>query len=690
VAGRLFHPGEGEDASSETLIVLGHSYWLRHFGADHGVIGRAVRFDGAAARIIGVAPAGFHGLFQGAEMDGYLTIGGTRWIVGAPRVLTDRSVRLMTVVARLQPGVTLTRAQAAADVLAAGLAVAYPETDAGTRVRVLPETHARPVPMPVMSNLMPVIRALLLTLASVILLIACMNVANLVLVRATVRQRELATRAALGAGRPRLVRLLLAESLVLSLLGASVGLVLGSRASALVAGSIDVAADVPLHLDFHFDWRVFSYALGVAVATWIIVGLLPALRASRADIVALLQDGGRGGSAARQRAHSLLVVAQVAGSVTLLIVGGLFMRNLGEAQQLDLGFDPEQVIVMRLDPSMAGYDEPRATAFFDRLDRRIRELPGLESNSMSFSLPLGWIFASSVVVLDGAVASPDQPGVAIGRNAVSAAYFETMRIPIIRGRGFAAFDVATSDRVAIVNETFAARIWPGQDPIGRRFTTDGTPAISWQVVGVSRDSKYLAVFEAPLPHFYVPLTQEPSCLRHLQVRSGLSPEEVEARIRQEVALLDPDVPIADVAPLTSALAGNIGFVLFRAGAMQAGALGALGLVLAMIGVYGVVSYGAAQRVREIGIRIALGARPADVGRLVLAQGASLVLAGLVAGLTAMLALGPLLSGVVMIGVTDPLTFAAVALLLSATALAACYVPARRAMRMDPATALRHE
>jgi hypothetical protein len=220
---------------------------------------------------------------------------------------------------------------------------------------------------------------------------------------------------------------------------------------------------------------------------------------------------------------------------------------------------------------------------------------------MSFSLPLGWIFVSSVVVLDGAVASPDHPGFAIARNAVSPAYFETMRIPIIRGRGFAAFDVATSDRVAIVNETFAARIWPGQNPTDRRFTTDGTPSISWQVVGVSRDSKYLAVFEAPQPHFYVPLTQEPAFLRHLQVRSALPAEEVEARIRQQVALLDPDVPSADLGPLTSALAGNIGFVLFRAVALQAGALGALGLVLAMIGVYGVVSHGATQRVREIGI-----------------------------------------------------------------------------------------
>jgi predicted permease len=690
-AGRLFHPGEGEDSSSETLIVLGHSYWVRHFGGDHGVIGRAVRLDGMGARIIGVAPAGFHGLFHGAEMDGYLTIGGTRWTIGAQRVLTDRSVKVMTVVARLLPGVTVGQAQAAADVIVADLGAAYPDTDGGTRVRVVPETRARPIPIPSMSNLVPVIRVLLLTLASVVLLIACLNVANLLLVRASVRQREMATRAALGASRHRLVRLMLAESLLLSVLGASVGLVLGSWASALFAGSIDVASDVPLRLDFHFDWRVFSYALAIAVATAIVVGVLPAVRASRGDTIALLQDGGRLAPAGRHRARGLLVVAQVAGSVALLLVAALFVRTLREAQQLDLGFDPKQVTFARLDPHMAGYDEARTTAFFDQLDRRIRELPGIETNSMSFSLPLGWIFGSSVVRLDGAFASPDQPGLAVGRNAVSPTYFETMRIPIVTGRGFTPLDGAKSDRVAIVNETFAARAWPGQDPLGRRFTTQGTPAISWYVVGVARDSRYLAVFEGSLPHFYVPLSQEPSFLRHLQVRSALPPKDVAARVREQVALLDPEMPIADVAPLTSALAGNIGFLLFRVGAMQAGALGALGLVLAMVGVYGVVSYAAAQRIREICIRIALGARPADVRRLVLEQGAGLVVAGFGGGIAAMLAMHPLLSPLlVMVSVTDPVTFVAVALLLSATASAACYLPVRRAMRLEPAAVLRHE
>ena len=692
-AGRLFHPGEGEDQTSETVIVLGHSYWLKQFGGDPSIVGKNVRFDGVAARIVGVAPAGFRGMFEGADMDGYLSIGGTRWIVGAPRVLTDRSLRLMTVVARLAPGVSVERAQAAADVIARDLAAAYPATDGRIAVRVVPETRARPVPMPFLASLMPTVRALMFTLASLVLLIACMNVVNLLLVRATSRQREMATRVALGAGRWRLLRLLLVESLLLSLLGALGGVVFGSWASSLFTGSLDVAMEIPLHLDFHFDWSVFGYALALACVTGIGVGLLPALGASRAQVTELLHDGGRGGSAGgrRQRARSLLVVAQVAGSVILLIVAGLFVRTLRQAQRLDLGFDPQQVLIARLDPHQIGYDEARSTTFFDELDRRLRELPGVESNSMSFSVPLGWIFVSSVVVPEGVIASADEPGTSIGRNVVSPTYFDTMRIPIVRGRAFTDLDIPGSLPATIVNETLAGRLWPNQDPIGKRFQVDETGELMWQVVGVARDSKYMAVFEGALPHFYLPIAQLPSFLRNLQIRSTLPPEVLAARVREQVAQLEPDMPIADVRPLTDALAGNIGFLLFRVGAVQAASLGMLGLVLAVIGVYGVVSFRAAQRAREIGIRLALGAQPSDVRTMVLRQGAVLVLAGMALGLGAMLALSRLIAGlVVMVSVTDPLTFAAVTTLLAVTALAACYIPARRAMRVDPAVALRHE
>ena len=377
------------------------------------------------------------------------------------------------------------------------------------------------------------------------------------------------------------------------------------------------------------------------------------------------------------------------GATALLLVG-LFAGS-GRAEDKPGKAAPAKPEAAPAAPPKIGYDDTRSTAFFDELDRRLREVPGIESNSMSFSIPLGWIFSSSVVVPEGMVTSADQPCPSIFRNVVSPSVCATLRIPIRVGRAFTDLDIPGSPPVAIVNETMAARLWPGQDAIGKRFRVDETGDLMWQVVGVARDSKYMAVFENSLPHFYLPIAQVPSFLRNLQIRSALPPEVLAARLREQVALLDPEMPIADVRPLTEGLAGNIGFLLFRVGAIQAASLGGLGLVLAVIGVYGVVSYRAAQRAREIGIRVALGAPPSDVRALVLRQGVVLVSAGMAVGLAAMLVLSRLLAGlVVMVSVTDPVTFVAVSLLLAATALAACYIPARRAMRVDPAVALRHE
>jgi predicted permease len=529
-------------------------------------------------------------------------------------------------------------------------------------------------------------------LASLVLLIACMNVANLLLVRATVREREMAVRASLGATRTRLIRLLLVESLIVAVVAAAGGLWLGKWLSVAFAGSIDVSADVPLRLDFHFDWRVFAYALTTAIATGLVVGAVPALRASGAKVTGLLHDGGRGSAGpGRQRLRSLLVVSQVAGSLALLVIAGLFVRTLHRAQHIDLGFEPEQVTTVRLQPRQIGYDEARANAFYDELDRRIRALPGVEIASMSFSVPLGYFFNGERIVPDNDPAAADEPRPSIGENSVSPTYFDTLRIPIVRGRAFTDRDIAGAPRVAIVNETLAERIWPGQDPIGRRLTIPFLGGAAWQVVGVARNSKYLAIFEDPLPYFYLPIAQNPPSLRAIEIRSSLPPEVLEAQVHREIQELDRDMPIADLRPLTKMLAGNIGFVLFRIGALQATSLGVLGLVLAVVGVYGVVSYRTTQRSREIGIRMALGAVPKDVRRLVLRQGASLVVAGIVVGLAVTAALTLLLTRVMLlVSATDPLTFGIVTILLSAIALVACYIPALRAMRMQPVAALRHE
>jgi putative ABC transport system permease protein len=691
-AGRLFAPGEGERPGAEPRIVLGHGCWLRRFGGDPAVVGRSVRLNGEPARIIGVAPAGFRGLIEGAEMDGFVPLGAGR--AHDPRrdqFFTDRSIRPLTMVARLQPGATIEQAQAAVDSVAARLAARHPDTERGATARVMPERLARPLPLPFLMNLLPLIRTVLYALSGIVLLIACMNVANLLLVRATERERELAVRASLGAGRGRLMRLLLVESLLLACLGTAVGLVLGAWLRTGLVGAIDIGADVPLRLDAPFDWRVFGYAAATALASAVFVGLLPALRASRPGITGLLHDGGRAGSAgvSRQRARSLLVVAQVAASLVLLVVAGLAVRSLLELQRIDPGFAPAGVLTGRLDTHHVGYDPAQSESFYRDLEDRLLGIPGVESASLSFTVPLSYILGGYVAFPEGDVAS-DTPRPAIGANTVTPAYFDTMRIPIVRGRAFDARDARDAPRVVIVNEALAARFWPARDPLGQRLVIPVIGGLSWEVVGLAANGKYLVLFEPPLPHFYLPQAQNPTTLRAFLVRASVPLDELQPRIRREIEALEPDLPIADFRPLEKVLAGNIGAALFSVGAVQAGAMSVLGFVLAVIGIYGLVSYRTAQRSREIGIRMAMGAQPSDVRWLVVGQGAVLAMVGVVAGISVALVLTTMLRRVLFVSPTDPMTFAVVSVLLAGSALVACYLPARRAMRVEPIVALRDE
>jgi predicted permease len=693
--GRLFLPGEGEHPRAEYSVVLGYAFWQKQFGGDPGVVGSQVRLNGIVAQIIGVAPKEFHGTYAGVDMDGYMPLSGYIRAdrPGNIRLFNDRAVRPLTVLGRLKPGASIQEAQSTMNVLARRMEQQYPEVEKGIGIRVIPEIWARPVPLGVLADRGPLISGFLLLLAGVVLLLACMNVANLLLVRATVRQREIAIRAALGSGRARLVRQALIESSLLSLLGAIAGLLLGKIGSAALANSIDLATDFPVFLDFSFDWRVFTYAMIAAVATGILIGVWPALRASQADAGAALHDGSRGetGGPRRQRVRSLLVVGQVAGSLVLLIMAGLFVRSLRNAQQLDLGFVPDRILNARMDPEWAGYNEQRTKDFYRELERRANALPGVQSASLAFSAPMGYYNAGQIVFIDGRRADPDEQPPVVACNYVDAGYFDTLQMPILRGRAFTDADSETAPPVAIVNQTMANRFWPNQDPIGKRFHTRTADSPSWEVVGVAKDSKYIAVFESRQPFFYTPLAQNYTSLRVLQIRSALPPELLSVRIQREIQELDPDIAVADLQSMRRALAGVGGFLIFRLGATQAGAMGVLGLILAVIGVYGVVSYGAAQRTREIGIRMALGAEPGDVLGLILRQGVFLVIGGVLVGLVGAAALTRLLSRFLMLAsATDPLTFAAVTLLLAVIVLTACYVPARRAMRVDPTVALRHE
>jgi predicted permease len=502
----------------------------------------------------------------------------------------------------------------------------------------------------------------------------------------------MAIRAALGSGRGRLLRQMLTESGVLAFLGAAAGLAFGKWCSSAFVGSISAGTSLPVNVNYSFDWRVFGYALAAAVFTVLVIGLWPAVRASRMAGQAALRDGGWGGSAGRTslRMRGTLAAAQVAASLMLLIVAAMLVRGLQHAQRLDLGFQPDHVLNVRLNPRDLGYSEERARDFYRELKRRIGALPGVQSVSLAFSVPLGYIFDGKDVYVEGRPMAPGGGAPHVMANSIDGDYFGAMRIPLVRGRVFTERDDERAPLVAIVNQTMATRFWPHQDAIGRRFALQAGGPL-WQVVGVARDSKYLVIFESPLPYFYVPLAQNFYWMRVLQLRTAVPPEALRTRVQQEIQALDPDLPLADFQTMTESLNGFMGFRMFQMGAQQAGAMGLLGLILAAIGVYGVVSYGAAQRTHEIGIRMALGARPVQVLAMILRQGIWLVVAGVLSGLVAASLFTRVTAGVLpLVDRNDPLTFGVVTLLLSGITLWACYIPARRAMRVDPVVALRHE
>ena len=693
--GRLFRPGEGESATAPLSVVLGYSFWRKQFGGDPTVIGRQVRIDGRMATVIGVTPKQFHGLYSVADMDGYLplSIMATGDAQRDRELFSNRDRRSLVVVGRLKRNAGVEQAQTFMNVLARRFEQQYPDTDRGVGIRVVPESLARPVPLRFLVNVVPLIRLSLLLLAILVLILACMNVANILLVRATARQREMAIRAALGSGRARLIRQMLAESTLLALLGAAAGTVLGQWTSQIFAGSIHLPTDLPYILDFAFDWHVFFYSLAAAVFASLFIGIWPALRASRADGGAALHDGSRSnsGGRGRQRVRAVLVIGQVAGSLVLLVAAALFVRSLQAIERVDIGFAPDHLFTARLNPRWAGYDDQRTNEFYRELKRRVETWPEIRSASLAYSTPMGMYSSGLPVEVKERPIPAGQQIPLIGCNYVDTTYFATMGIPILRGRNFRESDNDAAPRVAIINETMASRFWPHQEAIGKRFHAGPPEAPPTEVIGVSGNGKYLALFESPLPYFYLPDTQYFIPMRVLHLRSSLAPETLRSRVEQEVQRLDVNMPVVDLRTMMQFLDGPQGLLIFRIGTLQAAAMGVLGLVLALVGVYGIVSYGAAQRTREIGIRMALGATPQAVLRIILRQGVWLVLAGVAVGLVGAAALSRVLRRfLVQVSAADPLTYATVSVLLALVVLLACYLPARRAMRVDPMTALRHE
>lgn len=694
--GRLFLPTEGQTPGADPILVLGYSYWQKHFGGDPGVVGKQVTVNGNSLTIVGVAPKGFHGLYAIVDMDGYVPLSAsiaTKGVAedGVGETWTNRGERILNLVGRLKSGTSVSQVQAPLSVVAQRIAEQHPETHKGITIQAYLERLARPEPDP--EGTLPAVAAAFSVLAALVLLVACFNIANVLLVRAGVRQREMGIRAALGAGRWRLVRQHLTESLLLAILGGGAGLVLATWAAGFLS-SLPLGTDLPITFDFQPDIRVYSFALLAVLLTGVIVGIIPALRVARSDVNVVLREGGRGASEGRHRhlVRNTLVVAQLAGSLLLLIVAGLFVRSLGKAQQLYLGYNPDHVLDFTVDPEQIGFSEQRGRAFYRELDQRIRALPGVVSVGQAFTVPFGVISSNDSVFAEGHPLETGQQPPSVMFNSVTPEYFETVRIPVQSGRTFADSDSEKAPEVAVINQAMAEQFWPGQNPIGKRFSTKSQKGPFKEVIGVVPTAKYKNVIEnPPLPFYYVPADQNYVSYRTVHVRTSVPPESLERQVEALVRELAPGIPISQMQTMTQALQGINGFFFFRFGVQLTGTMGLLALILAVVGVYSVVSYAAAQRTHEIGIRMALGAVPGDILTMMMRDSLGIVGVGLGVGLV-LAFVGTRAIADLFVGIrpTDPVTFVSTALLLSAIALVACWIPAQRATRVSPLTALHYE
>jgi predicted permease len=690
-AGRLIQPNEGRAPGDAPVVVLSYAYWQSRFGGDPSVIGRTVRLSSHPFTVIGVSARSFRGTESLLRVSAYVPFwminAFMSWTPGQP-VFEDRSVRSLTVLGRLQPGVSLEHARAALHVRAGLLARDHPDIHKDLRLRVIPETHARPNPN--LGEFLRVAATLLAGLAGVLVLITSANVANLLMARAVSRSREVALRAALGARRGRLARQFLTEGVTLALLGGIVAIPVVMLAMMALRDFVaNASTAIAFDVDFSLDARVLTAMVLMAIGAGIVAGLAPALAACRADLGTRLKSGGRetadGSGAWMRRA---LVVIQVALSLTLLVSGGLFIRSLDRARRVDLGFEPRGVLLATTSPALQGYDFQKRLDFYRAARDRIIALPGVAEAAWIQFPPLGVIGEAAKVVPEPRPSDPDWQAPMVSEADISPEYFETARVRLVEGRSFDERDQAGSTPVVIINQTLAGQFWPGQSPIGRALIADGDRV---EVVGVVQNGKYQNVGESPLGAIFRPVAQTSPVAATIAIRTSGPSIDLASTVRQALAQVDSEVPVYDVRPMTEHLDNGNAFFPFRVAAFITGLFGGMGLLLAAIGLYGMIAYHVGQRTQEIGVRMALGARAADIIRDVLAQGGRFALIGIGVGIVLAAGVAQLLKGL-LLGVSpfDPITYATVASLLVAICLVASFVPARRATTVDPLIALRAE
>jgi macrolide transport system ATP-binding/permease protein len=688
--GRTFRLEEDQVPGRDAVVVLGRSLWEQELGSDPGVLGRRVRINGGEFTVIGVTPPDFNGLNQYVRSDFFVPLMMAQRFASDPKsnALEDRDARNLRLKGRLKPDVSQAEAQAELTTIAADLERAYPETNKNRRLAVRTELQARISQSPPDAMLI----AMLSTLAFAVLLVACANVAGLLTSRAPARAREMALRLAIGAGRSHLIRQLVTESLLIAMAGGVLGLGIGYAGMTLFR-QIELPTDLPVSISFQLDRRALLFSLAVAVTSAVLFGLVPAIQATRTDLTAVMKASDTVAPGRRRRwGRAVLVGGQVAVSVVLLVVA-LFMYR-GFRQQLvnGPGYRTDHLIMMSVDTSLLRYTDAQSRQFFDHVAERARTITGVKTVTMTTSVPMANdSLRFETVVPEGFQFPPGKDNVTVLASRVDEYYFDTLGLTILQGRNFTVDDSSGKPPVAIVNEQFAQHYWPNQDPIGKRLQTVGNDKVWVQIVGLAKTSKYLFIAEPPTEFVYFPHRQKKQQEMILLAQSAGDPAALAAPLREIVHGLDANLPIYNVRTMEQ-LYQMRAIGIFNVLVSTVAALGLMGLGLSIVGLYGLVSYGAARRTREIGIRMAIGADRGAVARMVLRQGIVLAVAGLVLGLIASVGAGELLRAAFPSGDNQRDTGAlliVIPIVLSVTFLAA-YLPARRASHISPMQALRHD